>query len=255
MNDSEPDTDETPSTTPPETTDRLAALGIDSGALPDRVTRYLGECVVNAVGVGSLDAELAVAQAVLDMPSVDDTPDRTTSCHHLTLPDGTDDTGSVTLTRSGSYVLTGVDSAERLDGLAARLADELGACGIEMDPRGYEVRNLVASVNLFDAAELVAESGTAPAAPDRITPDGGERSPVAEEDRRLNLGAAVLALGLTRTEYNPELFPGAIYDAPSGCSALLFNNGSAIVTGGRTFDSIWTTLDALAADLGEHGLV
>jgi TATA-box binding protein (TBP) (component of TFIID and TFIIIB) len=255
MTDPRPDTDETPSTTRAEAEGRLAALGIDSGALPDRITRYLGECVVNAVGVGSLDTELAVARVVTDMPSVDADPDPTTSCHHLTLPDGTGDTGAVTLTRSGSYVLTGVDSAERLDGLAARLADELAACGIEMDPRGYEVRNLVASVDLFDAVELVAGRRGAAAGPDRITPDGGEPSSVAEEDRRLNLGAAVLALGLTRTEYNPELFPGAIYDAPSGCSALLFNNGSAIVTGGRTFDSIWTTLDALAAELGEHGLV
>ena len=237
------------------TDDRSVALGIDTLTLPAPVKGYLRDCVVNAVGVGSLDVELDVSTVVADMPGVDADPDGTASCHHLTLPDDTGDTGAVTLTRSGSYVLTGVDSVERLDGLAATLAEEFAACGIEMDPHGYEVRNLVASVDLFDAADLVAECGPIAADVDRVTADGGEREPVPEDDRQLNLGAAVLALGLTRTEYNPELFPGAIYDAPSGCSTLLFNNGSAIVTGGRTFESIWTTLDGLATDLDDHGLI
>jgi transcription initiation factor TFIID TATA-box-binding protein len=234
--------------------DRGLALGIDSRSLPTPVRRYLRESVVNAVGVGSVGAELAVAAVVSDMPGVDAAPDAATSCHHFTLPDGTGDTGAVTLTRSGTYVLTGVDSVERLDGLAARLADEFDACGIEMDPRGYDVRNLVASVDLFDAATIETEGEASAVNADRLTADGGERTS-AEADRRLNLGAAVLALGFERTEYNPELFPGAIYDAPSGCSALLFNNGSAIVTGGRTFDTLWSTLDALASELGDHGLL
>jgi transcription initiation factor TFIID TATA-box-binding protein len=234
--------------------DRGLALGIDSRALPTPVRRYLRESVVNAVGVGSVGTELSVDAVVADMPGVDAAPDPPTSCHHFTLPDGTGDTGAVTLTRSGTYVLTGVDSVGRLDGLAARLADEFGACGLEMDPRGYEVRNLVASVDLFDATAIDAGAESTVADADRLTADGGERASV-ETDRRLNLGAAVLALGLERTEYNPELFPGAIYDAPSGCSALLFNNGSAIVTGGRTFDALWTTLDALAGELDDHGLL
>ncbi|MFB6168517.1 MAG: hypothetical protein ABEJ43_06685 [Haloferacaceae archaeon] len=237
-----------------ETDDRGLALGVDSRTLPAPVRRYLRESVVNAVGVGSLGAELAVAPVVEDMPGVDDAPDRATSCHHLTLPDGTGETGAVTLTRSGTYVLTGVDSVQRLDGLAARLAEELDACGLEMDPRDYDVRNLVASVDLFDAAAIDGESEQAATDAGRLTADGGERAP-AEADRQLNLGATVLALGFERTEYNPELFPGAIYDAPSGCSALLFNNGSAIVTGGRTFETLWTTLDALAGELGDHGLL
>jgi len=249
-----PDTrpDDQPAPTRPTTAeDRLAALGVYDGSLPDPVGSYLRDAVVNAIGVGSLDTELAVAAVVEDMPGVDACPDETTSCHHLSLPDGTGDEGAVTLTRSGTYVLTGVDSVERLDGLAESLADEFDACGIEMRPREYTVRNLVASVDLFDAAELDAAPAAAGVGPDRVKADGG----VAADDRRLNLGAAVVALGLTRTEYNPELFPGAIYDAPSGCSALLFNNGSAIVTGGRTFDEIWSTLDDLTAELGEHGLI
>lgn len=239
---------------PAPSDDRCVALGIDTCTLPAPVRRYLRECVVNVVGVGSLDVELDVSAVAEDMPGVDADPDGSASCHHLTLADGTGDTGAVTLTRSGTYVLTGVDSVERLDGLAAALADEFAACGIEMDPRSYDVRNLVASVDLFDAAQLVDDAPAATDA-DRITADGGEPTPVPETDRRLNLGAAVLALGLTRTEYNPELFPGAIYDAPSGCSTLLFNNGSAIVTGGRTFEALWTTLDDLATDLADHGLL
>ena len=238
---------------PPD--DRCVALGIDTRTLSTPVRRYLRESVVNVVGVGSLDLELDVSAVVADMPGVDADPDGSASCRHLTLADGTGDAGAVTLTRSGTYVLTGVDSVERLDGLAAALADEFAACGIEMDPRGHDVRNLVASADLFDAAQLAAENVSAAADADRITADGGEPTPVPEADRRLNLGAAVLALGLTRTEYNPELFPGAIYDAPSGCSALLFNNGSAIVTGGRTFESLWTTLDDLATELADHGLI
>jgi TATA-box binding protein (TBP) (component of TFIID and TFIIIB) len=249
----ETDPNDRPAPTRPTTAeDRLAALGVHDGSLPDPVASYLRDAVVNAIGVGSLDTELAVAAVVEDMPGVDACPDETTSCHHLSLPDGTGDEGAVTLTRSGTYVLTGVDSVARLDGLAESLADEFGACGIEMCPREYTVRNLVASVDLFDAAELDAAAPAAAAVdPDRVKADGG----VAADDRRLNLGAAVVALGLTRTEYNPELFPGAIYDAPSGCSALLFNNGSAIVTGGRTFGEIWATLDDLAAELGDHGLI
>lgn len=59
-----------------------------------------------------------------------------------------------------------------------------------------------------------------------------------EIDQNLNLNALAIELGLEKTEYEPEQFPGLIY-RPDGAKGvvLLFAMGKVVITGCRSIES------------------
>ena len=74
-----------------------------------------------------------------------------------------------------------------------------------------------------------------------------------ELGENLNLNALGIALGLEKTEYEPEQFPGLIYrPEDSEGVVLLFASGRVVITGCRSVEnanSIFSELSKTLADL------
>lgn len=74
---------------------------------------------------------------------------------------------------------------------------------------------------------------------------GGEHSEIRIENvvstgdigHSVNLNAAVIALGLESTEYEPEQFPGAIFRSGEGV-VMIFSSGKVVITSVRTYEEV-----------------
>lgn len=110
---------------------------------------------------------------------------------------------TVTVYRTGKFIIYGADNIDETyatrDFLLSQLAD-LGA--IESpDDTGFSIQNVVCTGKL---------------------------------ESEQNLNAVAIQLGLDRSEYEPEQFPGVIYRPESGeCVILIFGSGKVVITGGR----------------------
>lgn len=53
------------------------------------------------------------------------------------------------------------------------------------------------------------------------------------------MNALIITLGLENAEYEPEQFPGIVYQDPdNACIVLIFRTGKIVVTGANSKDSV-----------------
>jgi transcription initiation factor TFIID TATA-box-binding protein len=112
-----------------------------------------------------------------------------------------EDTPLITVYRTGKYIITGADSEEKSQAVRERFLDLLAENGMlhTPDDEWFRIQNIVCTAELGES---------------------------------LNLNALVIALGLEKTEYEPEQFPGLIYRPPGADSVvLLFASGRVVITG------------------------
>jgi len=78
----------------------------------------------------------------------------------------------------------------------------------------------------------------------------------AELDQRLNLHSLAVGLGLEKTEYEPEQFPGLVYrlDEPEGV-VLFFGSGNVILTGITTITETKHLLEEVTTRLTDLELL
>ncbi|MWV65661.1 TATA-box-binding protein C [Halorubrum sp. JWXQ-INN 858] len=154
--------------------------------------------IVNVVAAGKLGRELDVQTVAEDINAgVVKLSDETYSNRvvYLRREEGGP---MVTLFRSGSYHVTGAKSAEEAEELKDWMVAMLRELGIEATAT-FAIKNVV------------------------MTADLGER---------VNLNALVIGLGLEKTEYEPEQFPGVVYRPPDIESVfLIFGSGKVVITG------------------------
>lgn len=154
--------------------------------------------IVNAVGSGALATEFDLEQVSRALGPVAEYDPEKYPGMYLRL---SDDEPLITVYRTGKYIVTGAESEAELhrvrDQFLTLLSDEQILTSTTDD--GFAVQNLVCT---------------------------------AELEERQNLQALAIGLGLERTEYEPEQFPGLIYrpvDYP--CVLLVFATGKVVVTG------------------------
>lgn len=157
--------------------------------------------VVNIVGSGALDVELDLERLANDIgePVARYDPDKYPGMY---LRFG-DDEPLITVYRTGKYILTGAESDDELYSLRERFLAFFADLGVLEEPEDewFSVQNYVCTGDL---------EGTQ------------------------NLNALAIGLGLERTEYEPEQFPGLIYRPDSrDCVILIFATGRVVVTGAR----------------------
>lgn len=154
--------------------------------------------VVNVVGSGSLGREFDLSAVARELGSIADFDPEKYPGMYIRF---SDDSPLVTLYRTGKFIITGADSSEQLGAVKNRLVDLFESNGIvgEDDLEWFRIQNLVCTTVL------------------------GEE---------LNLSALAIGLGLEKTEYEPEQFPGLIYrNEDLGCVVLIFSTGKAVITG------------------------
>lgn len=103
--------------------------------------------------------------------------------------------------RTGNYNIAGAGSISELYDTKELFILKISELGISNVKEDFEVRNLVF---------------------------------LGRYDRELDLDAITVALGLENTEYEPEQFPGSLYNPPA-CQGtfLIFRNGKIILTGAK----------------------
>lgn len=159
--------------------------------------------IQNIVGTGSLGVELDVPELADDVSAYEVTynPENYHGLY-VRLSEGGP---LVTVYRSGKYIITGADSKTELrdnKDQFLRLMHEMGVVNHTND-ESFAVNNIVCTADLGFSVDL---------------------------------NQLAVALGLERTEYEPEQFPGVVY-RPQGhpCVILLFGSGKSVVTGAPTF--------------------
>lgn len=126
---------------------------------------------------------------------------------------------------SGKVVCAGAKSVEKAQIAMIILANELnsiGCKGIDLEPE-IHVQNMVATANLRT---------------------------------NLNLNAIVMAFGMEKVEYEPEVFPGLVYrlEAPR-VVVLVFCTGKLVITGGKCPEDCVEGLRIIKAQFENLGLL
>jgi transcription initiation factor TFIID TATA-box-binding protein len=153
--------------------------------------------VVNVVGSGSLGIEIDIGMLSADIPAAEYNPDN----YHGMYLRLAEDAPLVTIYRSGKYIITGASSKEELFETRREALKQLAETGLVSDDvdDGFSIQNFVCQGDIGQA---------------------------------VNLSAAAIGLGLERTEYEPEQFPGLVYrPVEHDCVLLLFGSGKVVVTG------------------------
>ena len=168
--------------------------------------------IVNVVGSGSLDAEFDLERVAADIGSTAEyDPDKYPGMY-LRFEE---DAPLITVYRTGKYIVTGADSEEEAHAMRERFLDFLAENGMISTPNDewFQIQNLVCTAELGES---------------------------------LNLNALAIGLGLEKTEYEPEQFPGLIY-RPTGSDSvvLLFASGRVVITGSPNLDAAERTFTPL----------
>lgn len=172
--------------------------------------------IVNVVGSGSLDIELDLEQAAKDLGSnAEYDPDKYPGMY-LRFGEGEP---LITVYRTGKYIVTGADSKDEAYSIRERLLRLLVENRILDTPEDdwFRIQNLVCTADLEDS---------------------------------LNLNALAIGLGLEKTEYEPEQFPGLIYRPESAAAVvLLFASGKVVVTGSESIEQAQKVFQDLAREV------
>jgi transcription initiation factor TFIID TATA-box-binding protein len=172
-----------------------------------------GVQIVNVVGSGSLDVELDLERLASDIgePMARYDPGKYPGMYLRF----SEDKPLITVYRTGKYIVTGADSLEEAHVFRDRFLNLLSEMGVidEVTDGGFRIQNCVCTGDL---------------------------------EENLDLNALTVALGLEKTEYEPEQFPGLIYRPDSGDAVLLvFATGKVVVTGANTIEVAQSAFDAL----------
>jgi transcription initiation factor TFIID TATA-box-binding protein len=129
---------------------------------------------------------------------------------------------TVTLARSGKYIITGCTSEQELESERKRVLEYLYSIGFLQRAIDvvFEIVNVVATYACGDT---------------------------------LDLNRLVIHLGMEKTEYEPEQFPGLIF-RPEELNAvfLLFNSGKVVITGADSVKTAKTGAEFIEEILEEY---
>ncbi|ODR80095.1 TATA-box-binding protein C [Haladaptatus sp. W1] len=121
----------------------------------------------------------------------------------------------ITLYRTGKYIITGADSADESYSLRKHFLSLLSDMGVIENAKDewFSIQNYVCIGELKDSQ---------------------------------NLNALAIGLGLEKTEYEPEQFPGLIYRPDThDCVVLIFATGRVVLTGASDFETAKQTFKEL----------
>ena len=175
--------------------------------------------IVNVVASGSLGVELDLDLVATDIgqPLAEYNPDKYPGMY-VRFEDASP---LITVYRTGKYIITGANSEVQSDALRRKFLSLLAEMGIISEPEDewFAIQNYVCT---------------------------------AEIGQTQDLNTLAITLGLEKTEYEPEQFPGLIYRPESGdCVVLIFATGKVVLTGAKELEIAEETFDQLQQELSE----
>lgn len=172
--------------------------------------------VVNVVSSGSLNVELdleTVAEELDDI--VDYDPEKYPGAYFRF----DESSPLITLYRTGKYIITGSSSEQQAAETREKFLSTLHEHGIlpKAEDDWFAIQNYVC---------------------------------VGDLDEPVNLSALAIGLGLEKTEYEPEQFPGLVYRPTDHESVLLvFGSGKTVITGAKSIEQADLAFENLKSDM------
>jgi transcription initiation factor TFIID TATA-box-binding protein len=171
--------------------------------------------IVNVVGSGAVGSEFDLEKLSLDIGNKAEYDPENYPGMYLRF----EDMPTVTVYRTGKFIIYGADKVDEIyaarDFFLSQLTN-LGAIG-SPDDMGFSIQNVVCT---------------------------------GELENKQNLNAVAIQLGLDRTEYEPEQFPGLIYRPKDyNCVLLIFGSGKVVITGCSNEDIAKDALESLKKEL------
>lgn len=171
--------------------------------------------VVNVVGAGKLGMEVELRTLADDLDVQAEYNPKGHTGMHIRLDGG----ALITLYRTGSYHIVGVDAEQALFDARDEFLETVREVGLDV-PNGeypFSVRNFVTTTSL---------------------------------ERSVNLNALAIGLGLKQVEYEPEQFPGLVY-RPTEFDAvmLIFASGKMVVTGVTSIEAAERVRESVAGEV------
>lgn len=151
-----------------------------------------GLTVTNIVATVDLKREFDLMELATSMPETEYDPE----VSPFVLFRG--GSATVMIPRTGKLSVVGASTVQEIDTTLSILAERFNDIGIQINILEPQIQNIVINGKL-------------------------------EQD--VVLEAAVLELGMERTEYEPEQFPGVIYRIQENITILLFQSGKFVITG------------------------
>ena len=167
--------------------------------------------IANIVASGKFDVELDLANVAEDLPNskaIESAEHSRRSGNRLLIHFSNRDLLSI-LAPSGVYMFTGVNSYNELECAKNELLSALAELSIISSPNpvSEEIIDPFQVQNVVYTAELEGQEG-------------------------LSLSQLAISLGMEKTEYEPEQFPGLVYRPDnSSCTILVFSSGKMVITG------------------------
>ncbi len=176
--------------------------------------------IQNVVASTRINHELELKELAADITGVEYNPSAVPGLvYRIEEPKAT-----VLIFRSGKIVCTGASSTEDVDKAVSIVFRELRSLGLRFD-KSPEVtlHNIVSKADLGES---------------------------------LNLNAIAIGLGLENVEYEPEQFPGLLYQmSEPDVTIILFGSGKVIIAGAKRPTEARTAVDNMIRELGDLGLM
>ena len=176
--------------------------------------------IQNVVASTEIEHELDLKELAADMDGVEYNPSSIPGLvYRIQEPKAT-----VLIFRSGKIVCTGVASTESIDEAVSIVFHELRNLGLSFDKSPeITLHNIVSKADLGEG---------------------------------VNLNAIAIGFGLENVEYEPEQFPGLLYQmSEPDVTIILFGSGKIIITGAERPTDAKTAVNHLIHELDGLGLI
>lgn len=171
-----------------------------------------GLTVTNLVATVDLEREFDLGKLATSMPDVDFDPEKSPFLLFRS------DAATVMIPRTGKLSIVGARTVQDINETLTYLTDIFDEIGVQVNKPEPIIQNIVINGRL---------------------------------DRNVVLEGVVLELGMEKTEYEPEQFPGLIYRIEKNATVLLFQSGTFIITGVTNYNEVRRISTKLYEDLGE----
>lgn len=179
-----------------------------------------GITISNVVGLIDLQQDIDLLLLSEELSNVDYHPE---TYHSAIFRPNEDSSITIIIPSSGRVSIAGGKSKKELTNSIEAFLDKLTDIGIPTNksPDDIIIQNIVAN---FDF------------------------------NREFELNSIAIELGLERTEYDPEQFPGLVYRSSKNAAVLLFTSGKCVITGARCYNEVFVVAQEIVDNLSQIGV-
>jgi len=188
-------------------------------AISEQALAEVGVTVSNIVGSLDLDRRIDLNALSQDLQNTEYHPER---YHSAIFRVKSDSSATIMIPASGQTSITGTTSKEELIDSAEIFLDSLRDLGITINNSDeITIQNIVANFYF---------------------------------QREFDLAALSVGLGIEKTEYEPEQFPGVIYRSSQNAAILIFNSGKCVITGAKSYLEVFEVINEIYDELESIGV-